>query len=128
MHISQRKSNILTPLNDTINEINYYIFEKSEDLTKQYRSSNEIDKTTDKVKQETYISSRIFIYFKFYLISKPIFETKIRKANYAAKEHKHTLGMCNETRLLIMHQRDRVIKAEIVITMAIQKYLSTGQV
>ena len=44
-----RERAIRTPLNETIDEINNYIIHITEGSTKQYRSSDEIDKTTDNI-------------------------------------------------------------------------------
>ncbi|KAK2379913.1 hypothetical protein QL285_067659 [Trifolium repens] len=47
-----RERAILTPLNETVDEVNNYIVQITEGSTKQYRSSDEIDKTTDNISEQ----------------------------------------------------------------------------
>ena len=75
-----------------------------EATTKQYKSSYQIDKSTDNIggKGANYISTRNFEDFKFYYIFKPLLATKRMNGNYAAKKQNSRSIVCNRTRLFIM--------------------------
>jgi len=107
---------VLTPLNETVDEINNYIVQFTDGETKQYRSSNENDKTTDNISDQELMYQVEFLYsiningFPSHCLEleegMPIMI--LRNINLA-------LGMCNGTILIITHLRERVIEAKIII-------------
>jgi len=50
-----RERAILTPLNDTVDEINDYIVQLTERPTKQYLNSYEINKTSDNISEQEFM-------------------------------------------------------------------------
>ncbi|CAJ2679392.1 unnamed protein product [Trifolium pratense] len=110
-----RERAILTPLNETVDEINNYIVQITEGSTKQYRSSDEIDKTTDN------ISEQELMYPVEFLNSLSIngfpnhcLELKEGMPIMLLRNINPALGMCNGTRLIILHLGERIIEAKII--------------
>lgn len=110
-----RERAILTPLNETVDEINDYIVQLAEGATRQYLSSDEIDKTTDNISEQElmypveFLNSLNINGFPNHCLNLkeglPIM--LLRNINPA-------LGMCNGTRLLITHLGDWIIEAKII--------------
>lgn len=111
---SEKKSN--TPLNDTIDEINTIINDMIDGASKQYRTFDEIVKTTDNITEQEltypieFLNSLTFNGFlNHYLhLKEGMLIISLRNMNPA-------LEMCNGTRLIIIHLRNW-IKEEKIMT------------
>ncbi|XP_039690573.1 uncharacterized protein [Medicago truncatula] len=110
-----RERAILTPLNETVDEINNYIVQFTDGETKQYRSSDEIDKTTDNISdQELMYPVEFLNSLNINGFPRHCLELKEGMPIMLLRNINPALGMCNGTRLIITHLGERVIEAKII--------------
>jgi len=105
-----RERAILTPLNETVDEINNYIVQFTDGEKKQYRSSYEIDNTTNNISDQElmypleFLNSLNINGFRSHCL-----ELKEGMPIMLLRNINPALGMCNGTRLIITHLGERVI-------------------
>ncbi|XP_057421492.1 uncharacterized protein LOC130715411 [Lotus japonicus] len=110
-----RERAILTPLNDTVDDINNYIIHMIEGTTKQYRSSDQIDKATDNiVEQEIMYPVEFLNTLSFNGYPNHCLDLKKGMPIMLLRNINPALGLCNGTRLIILRLGDRVIEAKIL--------------
>ncbi|CAJ2669278.1 unnamed protein product [Trifolium pratense] len=110
-----RERAILTPLNETADEINDYIVQLTEGPIKEYRSSDEIDKTTDNLSEQELMYPVEFLNsMKINGFPNHCLELKEGLPVMLLRNINPALGMCNGTRLIITHLGDWVIEAKII--------------
>ena len=108
-----RERAILTPLNETIDDINNYIIQMIEGPTRQYLNSDEIDKATDNITEQEFMYPVEFLNsLNFNGFSNHCLHLKVGFPIMLIRNINPGRGMCNGTRLTIVHLGDRIIEAK----------------
>ena len=106
---------ILTPRNETVDEINAYMLEKKQGISKEYLSSDSIGKAdTIPTNHESLYTVEYLNSLEFSGLPKHILSLKVGVPIMLLRNINQKEGLCNGTRFIITRLGNRLIEAEIV--------------